>query len=185
MNRHSKTKLKKYELALKKVGTYCDGLGLPVDRGIRKTVALLNLLGHKTSASCEGHLDLTHGILVPWVDVEFGKSDRARKELRLRKLLRSFWQYRYRTHADRKFPDGRSLHMEELGIKKHRSIRIVSRLEWELFAQFRDKKKMPLPVRTWFHEEGKKAMREFSAYLSKVYFGEEKILKNPPKGSSN
>ena len=155
-----------------------------MDNGIKKTVALLNLLGYTTLASCEGHLDPTHGSLFPWIHVEFGNTRRATKELKLRKLLRSFWQYRYRTHADKRLPDGRSLYMEGLGKGKKKVIRITARFDWELFAQCKDKGKMPLPVRRWFHEEGKKAMHEFTNYLWKVYVGEEKIMRKPPKGSS-
>lgn len=175
-------KLKRYKEALAKVNTYRDGLGLRVDKGIKKTVALLNLLGHTTSASCEGHVEVHHGTLSPWVDIDFGKKNRKQKELKLRKLIRSFWQYRYRTGADMKITDARSLHMEDLGTGKDKQIRIVLHLEWDLFAKFKDKKKMPLPVRKWFSGEGKRAMREFTQYLMKVYTGEERILRNPKQG---
>lgn len=49
------------------VSRFTDRLGLPVDSGIFETVVLLNLLGFRTSQSCEGHLD--HGAIYPWVDV--------------------------------------------------------------------------------------------------------------------
>jgi hypothetical protein len=42
-----------------------------VDAGIRDTVTALRLLGFRTTASCEGHVD--HGRPGPWVDVAFGK----------------------------------------------------------------------------------------------------------------
>jgi hypothetical protein len=45
-----------------------DGLGTGLDQGIKETVAVLQLLGVHTRASCEGHID--HGIAAPWIDVE-------------------------------------------------------------------------------------------------------------------
>lgn len=45
-----------------------DGLGYPIDEGIREVVVALNLLGFRTSQSCEGHLDGGHPY--PWVDFQ-------------------------------------------------------------------------------------------------------------------
>jgi hypothetical protein len=45
-----------------------DGLGKGLDTKIRETVAVLQLLGLHTRASCEGHID--HGIAAPWIVVE-------------------------------------------------------------------------------------------------------------------
>lgn len=46
-----------------------DGVGQPLDEGIVETVVALNLLGFRSSASCEGHLD--GGVPAPWVDFVF------------------------------------------------------------------------------------------------------------------
>jgi hypothetical protein len=56
-----------WQEAYAEVSRFTDRLGLPVDAGIFETVVLLNLLGFRTSQSCEGHLD--HGAMYPWVDV--------------------------------------------------------------------------------------------------------------------
>ncbi len=56
-----------YQEACAEVARLKDRLGTPVDEGIFETVVLLNLLGFRTSQSCEGHLD--HGAAYPWVDV--------------------------------------------------------------------------------------------------------------------
>src|SRR5687768_9377587 len=45
-----------------------DGLGKPVDIGIKRLVIGLNAHGFSTTGSCEGHLDW--GIAAPWVDLE-------------------------------------------------------------------------------------------------------------------
>lgn len=45
-----------------------DGMGCPIDEGILQTVVALNLLGLRTSQSCEGHLD--GGLPYPWLDFQ-------------------------------------------------------------------------------------------------------------------
>jgi hypothetical protein len=45
-----------------------DRIGCPIDNGILETVVVLNLLGLRTCASCEGHLD--YGTPYPWIDFE-------------------------------------------------------------------------------------------------------------------
>lgn len=46
-----------------------DGLGMPIDNEILKTVALLNLLGFSTHQSCHGHLNVdNHGLPYAWVN---------------------------------------------------------------------------------------------------------------------
>jgi hypothetical protein len=45
-----------------------DGLGKGLDPHIKETVAVLQLLGVHTQASCEGHLDL--GLAAPWIDIQ-------------------------------------------------------------------------------------------------------------------
>lgn len=83
-------KLARYHMMLKKIDSWTDGLGEGVDSQIRKTVALLNLLGHRTAMSCEGHLDPHRGAIAPWVDVEIQSKER---ELKTRKLVRAYWHY--------------------------------------------------------------------------------------------
>lgn len=46
--------------------SWTDGLGLGIDPLMKDTVTVLNLLGFKTNASCQGHKD--HGLPYPWVD---------------------------------------------------------------------------------------------------------------------
>ncbi len=43
-----------------------DGLGKPIDPGVKDTVVVLNLLGFATIRSCEGHIDWGRGY--PWID---------------------------------------------------------------------------------------------------------------------
>jgi hypothetical protein len=43
-----------------------DGLGMPVDEGIKSAVVAFRASGYTTTASCEGHAD--HGTLYPWID---------------------------------------------------------------------------------------------------------------------
>ncbi len=50
------------------VDRWRDGLGKPIDSGIKETVIILNLLDLKTRQSCEGHTDW--GCPFPWVDFD-------------------------------------------------------------------------------------------------------------------
>jgi hypothetical protein len=45
-----------------------DGLGMPIDTGIKDTVIVLNLLRFPTTMSCEGHA--FRGVHGPWVDIK-------------------------------------------------------------------------------------------------------------------
>lgn len=51
-------------------GRLTDQSECPIDAGIVKVVAALNLLGFCTSQSCEGHLD--EGLPYPWIDFTTG-----------------------------------------------------------------------------------------------------------------
>lgn len=55
------------------VDSWIDALGKPIDPLIKETVIVLNLLGFKTSQSCEGHMDW--GNSYPWVSFDIDDSD--------------------------------------------------------------------------------------------------------------
>lgn len=57
-----------WEEAIVTVKTMVDRLGKRVDEGIIETVAVLNLLGFRTSQSCEGHLH--RACPHPWVMID-------------------------------------------------------------------------------------------------------------------
>jgi len=65
-------KLNKLQAMIKEVNSWRDRLGKGVDEGIKETVAMYNVMGIPTSASCEGHFESEseHGYPVPWVEVE-------------------------------------------------------------------------------------------------------------------
>lgn len=50
------------------VDHWIDGIGYPIDKGIKEIVVALNMMGVKTLASCEGHFD--HGYSYPWIDID-------------------------------------------------------------------------------------------------------------------
>ena len=62
-------KQKHWDEITSKVEGIRDGLGEPVDQGIKETVVALKALGFFTAQSCEGHLD--RGVAAPWVDIGF------------------------------------------------------------------------------------------------------------------
>ena len=49
------------------VESISDGLGMPIDRGIKKLVIALMMWNFPTYGSCEGHFD--HGHPYPWVEI--------------------------------------------------------------------------------------------------------------------
>jgi hypothetical protein len=51
------------------VSRITDGLGMPIDPGIKETVVALMAHGFLTRQSCEGHPDSGHGEPFPWVSV--------------------------------------------------------------------------------------------------------------------
>lgn len=55
------------------VESWTDALGMPIDPKIKETVIVLNLLGFKTSQSCEGHIDW--GNPYPWISFSAGDSE--------------------------------------------------------------------------------------------------------------
>lgn len=65
----------RYQEMREQVLTFTDKLGAPIDPGILETVVMLNLLGLRTSQSCEGHLE--HGCPYPWVMVMDNERSRA------------------------------------------------------------------------------------------------------------
>jgi hypothetical protein len=61
------SKKEQWEQMEEKVMSWRDGLGLPVDDGIKDAVMALNVLGITTSASCGGHLD--RALAFPWIEI--------------------------------------------------------------------------------------------------------------------
>lgn len=174
-NKKQEIKKKNYQQTLKGLNKVTDGLGLGIDPKIKKTVALLNLLGFNTSGSCEGHTTPTHGELIPWVDVVVTNKQMEEK---IRNLVRAYWQYRF------KFPtlsDMFNIVMYDLG-KGPAVIRISAGAE--LFNGRLDKQKPKIPpvARKWLVEEGQKEMRRFTNYLWKRYMGEISVPRKPQKG---
>ena len=61
-----------------------DGLGMPIDTGIKDTVIVLNLLGFPTSMSCEGHA--YRGVHGPWVDIKPNHLDQIEKKWKKKQI---------------------------------------------------------------------------------------------------
>jgi hypothetical protein len=165
-------KKKAFENQLKIVGTYRDKLGMKVDVGIRKTVALFNLLGFKTTMSCAGHTAPDHGTLYPWVDIEIKGSKSKEKELRT--LVRSYWDH---IKNEPSISNLFSIYIYDDFLPE--SVRIQSCIE---ISSIWNKKKIPAAVRTWINKGGVTEMKRFTEYLEGRYDGTIKGIKNPPKG---
>ncbi len=164
----------KYKTALAKVGTYRDGLGKKVDPGIKKTVALLNLLGFTTTMSCTGHVRPDHGTLTPWVDVS---APTQKTEDKLRTLVRSYWQDSKSWTRSRVV----ALSIDDALLSSDKELRLTCGID--IVADIKnDKKRMPESVREWFYKEGTKEMRLFTQYLQDVFEGKKKPTKKAPEG---
>jgi hypothetical protein len=77
----------KIDEAIKKFENTADALGLGIDKGIIEQVALLDLLGYFTTASCEGHID--SGLPYGWVD--FGSETEKREQELSKKGESVYW----------------------------------------------------------------------------------------------
>ncbi|MCL9971987.1 MAG: hypothetical protein NBV63_01075 [Candidatus Pacebacteria bacterium] len=169
------SRTQKFKAALAKVGTYHDGLGKKVDPGIKKTVALLNLLGFETVMSCAGHMRPDHGTLTPWIDVLI---ENKKKEEKFRTLVRSYWQDSKswaRQQVTSLFIDDYALKTDRSALRLESGMDILTNIK-------RDKKRIPEAVREWFYKEGTKEMRHFTEYLQDVFEGKKKPSKKAPKG---
>jgi len=62
--RNGKEELKRIR---KEVEQITDGLGMPIDKGIKEAVAIFNAVGLYTSDSCDGHID--RGIPNLWIEI--------------------------------------------------------------------------------------------------------------------
>jgi hypothetical protein len=76
---HRVTHQELWERKLSEVDALRDGIGKPIDPGIRETVAILQLLGLHTRQSCEGHIDW--GLPAPWVDLSVPEAEKLREEI--------------------------------------------------------------------------------------------------------
>jgi hypothetical protein len=61
-----------------KIKSVTDYLGYPVDKGIFRSVVILNSLGFTTNQSCEGHFNRYN--TYPWIDIKFKTKTQKEKE---------------------------------------------------------------------------------------------------------
>lgn len=62
-----------------KVDKITDGLNYPIDPGIKESVVAFNVLGFKTTGSCEGHASGDkNGHAYPWINIEVISDDIAK-----------------------------------------------------------------------------------------------------------
>ncbi len=66
--------MESYEEVKEEVDLITDGLGVPVDEKIKKTVIALRMMRINTEGSCEGHREW--GLPYPWVSVSLYLSDK-------------------------------------------------------------------------------------------------------------
>ena len=91
------------------VDKWGDGLGMPIDSGIKETVIILNLLGVKTSSSCEGHID--RGLPYPWINLDNNKDSRFvwEKINKVQKQIRELQESNNKENSQELFAQNRYL----------------------------------------------------------------------------
>ena len=70
-------KQREWEEVLHSLDTVVDKLKMPIDAGIKETVATLKCTGFEPRASCEGHPE--RGVRAPWVDLSFMSEERRKQ----------------------------------------------------------------------------------------------------------
>jgi hypothetical protein len=132
----SDSKKKDWERRLKELENVVDGLGHPIEDGIKEAVVALNMLQFPTSGSCEGHDDW--GLPTPWVQMEAANEP----------------QYKFEGEAEL----WKSI-LEELNIKPEEVERNSPNFDWEKLGEtnqaFFDKLPPDIPY-----------TKEFSAWVA-------------------
>lgn len=102
------------DATLVEVEKIVNGLGLPIDPKIKRTVAVLRALGFDTEASCEGHQDYTSPegkidlekwgrydkddkICYPWVEICYrypASAETKKEQTRLQSLVQKYNDHR-------------------------------------------------------------------------------------------
>jgi len=105
-------KQQRWQTMEKEIDSITDGLGLGIDPGIKKTVVVLNLLGFKTSQSCEGHIG--RGLPYPWIDFETENQEIANLNIKHNDIIKRI--NKEESDIQKKYPDlsmGEALRKEE------------------------------------------------------------------------
>lgn len=160
-----KEKVRRYREKLRELDDISDALGMSIDTGIRKTVALLNLLGFPTSGSCAGHIDADHGTLRPWVDIQPARGKGLKRKSR--QLIKDFISWRRSRGTF--LPEGLHPYIWSFPgneFRIHIGQRLVSNIG-------KEKKKIPLSVRKWLHKKYVSEMNMFTSYLWERYMKEQ------------
>ncbi len=171
-------KIGRLEEIRRDVNRTVNGLGMPIDKGIRETIVFLWALGFKTSGSCEGHLD--RGLPHPWVDfsvaelfgfrLPYDMNEEERKEYRnknleqinrLQKLLDEFY-------SKRNVEEGFKLCLYEW---TYGDFRLQSKETIEKDREIISEKLDAEPLKKNL-ERYRKEMKAFTNFLKKKYFSE-------------
>lgn len=116
------TQEEKWNSLYEEINQLTDGLGWPVDEGIKECVTALQAYQFPTTASCEGHIEGNHGSPHPWINISVPKpldwqDDNKKQEMKtanlklqesMIKLLEEFYQ-------DRNVPYNARLILDQFG----------------------------------------------------------------------
>lgn len=78
-------KIKRWRKIEQKINAATDGLGMPIDDGIKEAVIAFNANGFITQQSCEGHIDRAQA--APWIHI-ISKKDTSNLSIKADKLFK-------------------------------------------------------------------------------------------------
>lgn len=138
-----------------------DGLGKPIDKGIKEMVVALRAHNFETSGSCKGHI--SRSCCYPWVHVELPKQKKKRAETlaRMKQLFGEFYEDRYRGDA--------SVIITELG--RGLTLRLQSR--GGLLLDTMPREILTKKVRAKILKRYRKEMDDFRRFLKEKFFNKK------------
>ena len=124
-----------YEQAKRRADEMADGLGKPVEHGIKELVISLWMLGIETSSSCEGHVE--QRLPYPWVFIAPESRDRAMREIMASNLrnLDGGGKYHQNVWVFHPFGKGRHLRITPWDVKRPLSELQADALELAMYLR--------------------------------------------------
>lgn len=117
-----------------------DGLGMPIDREVLKTVVLLNLLGFPTHQSCHGHVHLSNkeGLPYAWVNFKTPTEKEFRDQNNNSLPSTRHWYFQFQYEIDH---DAEMKTREKFKIPQHKEINFSNKKIANFYDEFINKTK--------------------------------------------
>ena len=130
----------------REIDSWGDGLGYRMDERIKDAVAIFNVMGLTTSASCEGHYD-EEGFPAPWIDVQA--------------LDEPKWRFEHEEEIYEKVARKYKIPVEDV-------LRMRNKKAWKLAVRLSDREEETAEFKKW-HEENEKLFMKMESLLQEFY----------------